>query len=80
MTKLILAFYSAMTLMGAAAIGLVASDGAALAKPTPGFVCSFKGYFYSVEQPDWSKQGVPCWKPWDANPMLKFRASHDGHA
>jgi hypothetical protein len=80
MTKLIVAASTAIALLGIATIGLVASEGVALAKPTPGFVCTFKGYFYSVEQPDWSKQGVPCWRPWEMNPMLKFRASHDGHA
>ena len=80
MTKLIAAASAALALVGIATIGLVASDGSALAKPTPGFVCQITGYFYSVEEPDWSRQGVPCWKPWDANPILKYRTSHNGHA
>jgi hypothetical protein len=45
MTKLIVAASTAIALLGIATIGLVASEGAALAKPTPGFVCSITGYY-----------------------------------
>ena len=62
----------------AAVIGMVGLI-PAQAKPPAGSICQ-EGYVYSIDQPDWSMRGVPCWKPWSANPMVKYRAAHNGHA
>jgi hypothetical protein len=51
----------------------------AQAKPPAGSICQ-EGYVYTINQPDWSLRGAPCWKPWSANPMLKYRAAHNGHS
>ena len=63
---------SAMAACGAIAamVGIASLGGAQAAN-----ICD-SNYYYSVEQPDWSMRGVPCWKPWASNPYLAYRASH----
>jgi len=73
MTKLIVAASTAIALLGIATIGLVASEGAALAKPPTGFVYEITGYYYSVEEPEWSTRGVPCWRPWEMGVARRSR-------
>ena len=71
MTKLLIATATAIAMAGVVATGLSA-------QAKPGNAMCAAGFYYSVEQPDWSKAGVPCWKPWAQNPMLKYRATHNG--
>ena len=59
----------ASAVFGVAAMGFAATGPAAMADPDAGTICQ-EGYYYSPEQPEWSKHGVPCWKPSQENPAL----------
>ena len=70
MTKLLIGVAAAVAMAGMSVVWTSVSAQAGSTSQ----LC-YLGYYYSVEQPDWSKRGAPCWKPWDQNPILKFKAA-----
>lgn len=70
MKRLMLAAMAVLVGFGSLAVLVVPADaGHTKYKDT---LCN-DHYMYSLVEPAWAKSGVPCWKPWSANPMANYK-------